>query len=58
MQINSPSLYIEINSFDFIFLVGDSDLNNKFKLIYSKKIPQEGISENKITFIDIDTNEI
>ena len=40
MQINSPILYIEINSFDLVFLVGDSDLNNNFKLIYSK-IPQE-----------------
>ncbi len=53
MQINSPILYIEINSFDFVFIVGDSDLNNNFKLIYSKKIPQEGISENKITNLDL-----
>ena len=53
MQINSPILYIEINSFDLVFLVGDSDLNNNFKLIYSKKIPQEGMSENKITNLDL-----
>ena len=52
MHINSPILYIEINSFDFVFFVGDSDLNNNYKLIYSKKIPQEGISENKITNLD------
>ena len=37
MQINSPILYIEINNFDLVFVVGDSDLNNNFKLIYIKK---------------------
>ena len=43
MQNNSPTLFIEINNFEYIFIVGYNNEDNKFSLLYSKKVPQEGI---------------
>ena len=59
MQINSPILFIEINNFEFIFKVVDSDDNNrKCKLIYSNRIPSQGLSNNKIINYDLLPNFI
>lgn len=48
MQLFSPSLYIIINNFSFIFLVGDKDEKNNFKIIYEENIKIDGIFYNKI----------
>ena len=59
MQIYSPILFIEINNFEFIFKVVDSDDNNrKCKLIYSNRIPSQGLSNNKIINYDLLPNFI
>ena len=44
MQLNSPSLYIEINQSNFIFVVGERDKNN-FKNIYKLEVSIKGINE-------------
>ena len=38
----------EIDKSNYIFAIGDNDVNNNFKLVYSKTVPIEGINDNKI----------
>ena len=47
MQINTPTLFVEINKSEFIFLVGKLDENNIFEIIH-KKTDLKGITENKV----------
>ena len=42
MQLNSPSLYIEINQSNFIFVVGERDKKNNFKNIYKLEVSIKG----------------
>tara|TARA_B100001248_G_scaffold155549_1_gene117101 strand:- start:12575 stop:13771 length:1197 start_codon:yes stop_codon:yes gene_type:complete len=49
MQINKPSLFVEINHSEYIFTVSGYDKNEKFNIFYQKKIPIEGIEKKKIT---------
>ena len=37
MQINTPTLFVEINKSEFIFLVGKLDENNIFEIIHKKR---------------------
>jgi cell division protein FtsA len=48
MKSLSLTLYLEINDLNYIFYVGESDEQNNFKIVYEKRIPLEGIEENKI----------
>ena len=48
MIINSPKLFVEINTSDFVFTVGDKQDNN-FKLIFSDSVPIQGILNNQIS---------
>ena len=48
MQINTPTLFVEINKSEFIFLVGKLDENNIFEIIHKKKTDLKGITENKV----------
>ena len=43
MKINSPNLYIEINMFEFIFIVVNTDDNDDYKIIHINSIPIQGI---------------
>ena len=36
MQNNSPTLFVEINDFEYIFIAGYNNEDNKFSLLYSK----------------------
>ena len=45
MKFNSPSLFIEINQEDFIFLAVDFSENNNFELLHQNSIPIQGIYE-------------
>jgi cell division protein FtsA len=53
MNINSPTLFIEINKLEYIFSVSDIDGNGDFQLIYKKLISIQGIHENKIIDFDL-----
>ena len=48
MQINTPTLFVEINKSEFIFLVGKLDENNIFEIIHKNKKDLKGIIENKV----------
>ena len=48
MQNNQPVLFIEINNSEYVFVAGCKNEKDIFSLIYSKKIPQEGISNKRI----------
>ena len=53
MQNNQPVLFIEINNSEYIFVVGSKDEKENFSLIYSKSIPQEGISNKRIDNLNL-----
>ncbi len=45
---NNLTLFIEINDKNYFFLVGTSNSESNFEIIYKSKIPLEGIEDNKI----------
>ena len=49
MQGNSPILFIEINSFEFIFFVVDQNTEEKAEIIYKESIPMMGSLNQKIS---------
>ena len=53
MKVYSPTLFVEINSSDFIFAVGDKNTNNQFNLIYKSLEPIQGIENYQITNFDL-----
>ncbi len=53
MQLNSPILFIEINQFEFLFIVVEKDPNNNLNFLYNDKIPLDGIRESKIQDFDL-----
>ena len=49
MKLSSPTLFVEINNENFIFLAFDISENNKFELLQKNSIPIQGIYEKKIS---------
>ena len=54
MKTKSLNLFIEINSFDFMFVVVERIDDNYSKIIFKENIPIQGIKDNQI----IDYNSI
>ena len=48
MQTNPLNLFIEINNFEFVFVVVESSDDNNSKIIFIENIPIQGIKDNKI----------
>ena len=48
MQINTPTLIIEIKNSEYIFVVGKNNEDNNFKLLYKNIIQTSLINDNKI----------
>ena len=55
MQTGIPTLFVEINDLNYIFVVGKYDENQNLKIIEKIITPNEGIAQNK--FINIDLAE-
>ncbi len=53
MQSNSPKLLIEINNFELIFVAIKRNENDQFSLLYSQKIPHQGIIEKRISDLNL-----
>tara|TARA_B100000886_G_scaffold230946_1_gene161207 strand:+ start:297 stop:1490 length:1194 start_codon:yes stop_codon:yes gene_type:complete len=53
MPYISPTLFIEINNFEYVFLVGDKNEDDCFSVIYSKKIPIAGIKNERIDDLNL-----
>ncbi len=58
MEIYSPNLFIEINSSEYIFIVGDKNENDHFRIIYKNIITNQAISDSKIIDFDLAYNTI
>ena len=58
MEINSPSLFIEINNSEYIFVVVDNNEQDNFKVIYKCTESIQGINNSKITDFDQVLNDI
>ena len=58
MEIYSPTLFIEINNSEYIFVVGDEDGQENFNLIYKCSVPIQGIKNYRIIDFDLAFNEI
>ena len=52
MEIDRPTLFIEINDTNYIFVVGIHDVNQNLKIIEKIITPGDGIDKNKFTSID------
>ena len=48
MRTNPLNLFIEINNFEFVFVVVESSDDNNSKIIFIENIPIQGIKDNKI----------
>ena len=48
MQTNPLNLFIEINNFEFVFVVVESSDDNNSKIVFIENIPIQGIKDNKI----------
>ena len=53
MQINSPSLFIEINKFEFIFAVIDNKENDTSDVLEIISTPIQGFNDSKISDLDL-----
>ena len=53
MQTYYPTLYIEINNLEYIFLVGKEDEKNNLKIVYKRNVPSRGIENNRISDFDL-----
>ena len=58
MKNSSLKLYLEINNFSFIFLVGERNENENFKIAYKLEIPLQGIENRGITNLEQVTDVI
>ena len=52
METHSPTLFIEINKTEYIFIAGDENEQKNFKIIYKFAVPVQGIEKNRITDFD------
>lgn len=52
MKNSSLSLYLEINNLSYIFLVGEKDQKDNFKIVYKLELPLKGIDNNIITDLE------
>ena len=52
MSINSPALFIEINSKYFVFVGGYYDDNNNLKILEKIKAKCEGVDKNRLTDLE------
>ena len=53
MKINSPSLFLEINTSELIFLVVERLENNKYEFLYEHSITSKGIDKKQIIDLDL-----
>ena len=53
MKIYSPTLFIEINNNEFIFVVGDKNKEENFTIIHENIVPIQGIENYRITNFDL-----
>ena len=53
MSNNSSTLFIEINNFEFIFIVVSNLEDDDFKIIYRTSVPLQGILNNKVFNYDL-----
>lgn len=53
MEFSSPTLIIEINNSNCIFLVGQNDTNYNYKIIYECTTPIEGVKNNELINFDL-----
>ena len=53
MQTGIPTLFVEINDLNYIFVVGKYDENQNLKIIEKIITPNEGIEKNKFTNINL-----
>ena len=58
MEIDNPALFIEINDTNYIFLAGQYDENQNFKVIEKMITLNSGIEKNKFISIDQANEEI
>ena len=53
MKINSPSLFLEINTNKLIFLVIERFENNKYEFLHEHSVPIKGIDKKQIIELDL-----
>lgn len=53
MENNSPILLIEINDFNYIFIAGRTNDHNNFTIINHKKVPLQGISNQRVCDLNL-----
>ncbi len=58
MNISHPSLFVEVNNFNFIFFVGKYEQNENFKIVYESNISLNRINGDKISDLEKILNEI
>ncbi len=58
MQLNTPTLFVEINNSNFIFVAGLHDDSQNYKIIEKIIINKKLINENKFTNIELVENTI
>ena len=58
MQSESPFLIIEVNKFNFVFIVGKNDNENNFHLLHEKEIPIPVSNENNVKELNSNLNII
>ena len=58
MEIYSPTLFIEINNDEFIFMVGDENNKEDFIVIHKSIVPIKGIENCRITNFNLVSNII
>ena len=58
METSSPTLFIEINDTDFIFIAGDENEQGNFEIIYKHYAKIQGIENQRIVDLDLTYNTI
>ena len=58
MQKYNLDLYIEINSYNYVFFVVKKDEQNNCKIALKLEIPLNGIDNNRVSNIDLSSNVI
>ena len=58
MNNKYPKLFLEINDSEYIFVIGDKNEDNKFKIIHESIVKIHGIENSRITDFDLVFNTI